>query len=182
MKKFLIAFTGLILLVSCNDDMTVAGTSDENHAERNREASKEVYNALQTGDVSKLDTFFTDDVVDHNAANDGSDVVGKDSVIHYLSQIHTYFDNFNVDVLSEATSADGNYHFAMVRMRGKAKANPWGMPVGMDMDDTAVDVMKLRDGKASEHWGFLSWEDINQMMGQMQGGQSQAAKDTTRRN
>ncbi|MBA2498232.1 MAG: nuclear transport factor 2 family protein [Chitinophagaceae bacterium] len=182
MKKFLIAITGLILLVSCNDGMTVAGTSDDNHAERNTETSKEIYNAIRTGDASKLDTLLTDDVVDHNGGNDGSDVVGKDSVKHYLSQIHTYFDNFNVDHLSEATSADGNYHFAMVRMRGKAKANPWGMPVGMEMDDTVVDVRKLRDGKTSEHWGFLSWEDINQMMGQMQGGQQPAAKDTTRRN
>jgi ketosteroid isomerase-like protein len=181
MKKFLIAFAALVLLVSCNDGTTVAGSSNDNGAERNRNISREVYNALNTGDVSKLDTLFTDDVVDHNAANDGSDVRGKDSVIHYIRQINTYFENFNADVLSEATSNDGNYHFAMVRMRGKAKENPWGMPVGMEMDDTAVDVMKLRDGKVAEHWGFLSWEDINQMMGQMQGGQQKPA-DTTRRN
>jgi ketosteroid isomerase-like protein len=181
MKKLSIAFAALVLLVSCNDGTTVAGTSDDNHAERNRNISKEVYNALNTGDVSKLDTLFADDVLDHNAANDGSDIKGKDSVIHYLKQINTYFDNFNVNVLSEATSADGNYHFAMVNYKGKAKQNPWGMPVGMEMDDTAVDVMKLRDGKVSEHWGFLSWEDINQMMGQMQGGQ-QKPDDTTRKN
>jgi predicted SnoaL-like aldol condensation-catalyzing enzyme len=182
MKRLLIAFAAFGLLVSCNDGTTIAGSSDDNHAERNRQITREVYKAINTGDVSNIDTFWTDDVIDHNAAADGSDVVGKDSVKHYLSQIHTYFDNFNIDVLSEASSSDGNYHFAMVRMKGKAKANPWGMPVGMEMDDTSVDVLKLRDGKVAEHWGFLSWEDINQMMGQMQGAQQTSGRDTTRRN
>jgi hypothetical protein len=54
-------------------------------------------------------------------------------------------------------------------MKGKAKANPWGMPVGQDVDDTSVDVVKLKDGKATDHWGFMSNGDISEMMKKMQG-------------
>ena len=83
--------------------------------------------------------------------------------------MHTYFDGLQMEVLSEATSLDNNYHFSMIRMTGKAKANPWGMPVGMDMDDTGMDVVKIKDGKATEHWSFSSQKDVGEMMEMMSG-------------
>jgi hypothetical protein len=73
-------------------------------------------------------------------------------------------------MLHHATSTDGQYHYATVRMTGTSKQNPWGMPVGLKVDDTIVELLKMKDGKASDHWGFLSWGDINEMMGAMSGG------------
>ncbi len=175
MKHLLFAFAALLLLLSCNDGTTNTTGTNENSAiaEHNAENTKKVYNAIQTGDVTGIDTLFTEDVVDHNAGPQGQDVRGRDSVIAMLREIHTYFDGLNLEMLYHATSPDGQYHYATVRMTGTAKQNPWGMPVGMKMDDTSVDVIKLRDGKAQEHWGFLSWEDINEMMKGMSGGGNQ---------
>jgi hypothetical protein len=82
-----------------------------------------------------------------------------------ISQAHTYFeDGLKMEFISDALSSDGVYLYTTVRMKGKAKANPWGMPVGEDVDDTSVDLVKLKDGKATEHWSFMSMEDINEMM------------------
>jgi hypothetical protein len=65
-------------------------------------------------------------------------------------------------------------------MRGKAKANPWGMPVGKDIDDTSVDVVKIKDGKATDHWSFTSQKDMMEMMGGMASGSMQPTlKDST---
>ncbi|MBA2746985.1 MAG: nuclear transport factor 2 family protein [Flavisolibacter sp.] len=177
MKQLL--FACAVLLFACNDGTKVAGSNDDAHA-RNSESNQAVYKAIETGDVSKLDSFLTEDIVDYNGHPNGGDIRGRDSVKHFMSQIHTYFENLKIDVLSEGVSQDGNHHYSMVRMQGKAKENPWGMPVGMQMDDTMVDVVKLRDGKAAEHWGFMSMGDINEMM-HGSGGDKPPVSDTTKK-
>jgi|SRR5688572_22536345 len=168
MKKGLLAVACVFMLLSCNDsatnDTTVSADNDRNEqAKRNSQTTREVYRAIETGDVSKLDSFISKDVVDHEG-NNGTDVVGLDSLKYHLGKMHTYFDGLKMEVLSEGTSSDGDYHFAMARMTGKSKENPWGMPVGIDVDDTFVDVVKIKDGKATEHWGFMSMKDMYEMM------------------
>jgi ketosteroid isomerase-like protein len=184
MKKVLFLLAAIAVIASCNNhpDTPVAGTNETgegaNH-EKSTENIKTVYRAIETGDVSKLDSFIAEDFVDHNGNPDGSDIKGRDSVKKMLSQIHTYFeDGLKMDFISDALSSDGNYHYATVRMKGKAKANPWGMPVGSDVDDTSVDVVKLKDGMATEHWGFMSMGDMNEMMKMMQPGAPPKEKKT----
>jgi ketosteroid isomerase-like protein len=174
MKKLLFLLTAATVINACNDNAKVASTNDTNdgatHA-KSIEPAKEAYRAIETGDVSKLDSFFTEDVIDHNANPDGSDIKGRDSVKKMLTQIHTYFeDGLKMEFISDAISSDSVYQYTMVRMKGKAKANPWGMPVGSEVDDTSVDVVKLKDGKAAEHWGFMSMQDVNEMTKMMQQG------------
>src|SRR5215207_3371203 len=142
MKKGLLALACIFMLLSCNDsaknDATdgigASADNDRNEREkRNSQNTREVYRAIETGDVSKLDSFISKDVVDHEG-NNGRDVVGRDSLKYHLGKMHTYFDGMKMQVLSEGTSSDGNYHFTMARMTGKSKENPWGMPVGIDVD------------------------------------------------
>lgn len=168
MKQFLLLLAATAIIISCNDTAKVADASDnaaDSTVAKNTENMKEVYRAIETGDVSKVRDMITDDFVDHEANADGSDAKGKDSVLSMLSKLHTYFDGFKVEFMGDATSADGTTQYAMVRMTGKyTAANPWGVPAGTDMDDTSVDVIKIKDGKATDHWGFASWKDVNEMM------------------
>ena len=108
----------------------------------------------------------------------GKDIVGIDSVKAFIGNIHNYFDGLKMESMSEATSEDGVYHFALVRMTGTAKQNPWGMPVGQKVDDMNVDVVKIKDGKASEHWMFASQKDMMEMMSAMPGGGMSEGKKT----
>ena len=180
MKQVLFLLITTVVIISCNDTAKVADTDNADNTKMT-ENMKNVYRAIETGDVSKLDSMIADDVVDHNANPDGSDMKGRDNVKKMLSEIHAYFeDGFKMEMLSDALSSDGNYHYAMVRMTGKAKANPWGMPVGKEIDDTSVDVVKLRDGKATDHWGFMSMADFNETMKEMKGGMP-PAKDNTKK-
>lgn len=161
------------MLLSCTDSTTV--DVNEKHgdstAQRNADHMKAIYAAIESGDTSKLRDIIAEDAVDHNGNPDGSDRQGRDSIVHYLSTINQYIDNLNMDVVSEGTSSDGAYHFALVRMTGTLKANPWGMPEGYKMDDTSVDVVKLNaNGQITDHWGFTSQEDMMEMMSMMQGG------------
>src|SRR5687768_15089665 len=142
MKQLLFVFTAGVLLAACNqtkDSATAANEAGDKEdlrtiTKRNGEMTRKVYDAITTGDVSKLDNYVTKDVIDHEA-NMGKDIVGLDSLKHFLAQYHNYVEGMKMEVLSEATSPDGLYHFSMIRMTGKMKENPWGMKPGMEMDD-----------------------------------------------
>jgi ketosteroid isomerase-like protein len=170
MKQLLFAVAATALLFSCDNKVASESTDNSAAADKNAEGTKKVYHALETGDVAGLDSLFTDDVIDHDAGPTGEDIKGRDSVIAMIGQIHNYFDGLKMELLHHGTSSDGQYHYAAVRMTGKSKANPWGMPAGMDMDDTSMDVIRMKDGKAAEHWGFMSMKDFNETMKMMQGG------------
>jgi ketosteroid isomerase-like protein len=166
MKKSLLALASLVMLISCETKVADSSSgSDMASSDRNAaDATSKVYRAIETGDVSALDTLFADDVIDHNGGANNTDVVGKDSVKAMLSQMHNYFDGLKMEMLHHGISADGQYHYSTVRMTGTSKANPWGMPEGMKVNHTGVDVVKIKDGKCTEHWNFMSMGDVNQMM------------------
>jgi predicted ester cyclase len=188
MKKGFFLLAGLVILLSCNDganDNTTGNDDDDNdhmtQAKRNTEHNREIYRAIETGDVNKLDSFIATDIIDQEG-NNGKDIVGLDSLKRHLAAIHTYFEDLKFEIISEGTSLDNNYHFSMFRMTGKSKQNPWDMPVGMDIDDTGIDVVKIRDGKAAEHWSFTSNKDMMEMMRAMGGGNPPAGnKDSSNR-
>jgi len=50
-----------------------------------------------------------------------------------------------------------------VNVTGTANDNSMGMTAGNKMDDKSVDVVKIKDGKMVEHWGFLDWQDVMKM-------------------
>jgi ketosteroid isomerase-like protein len=177
MKKLMIAFAAMALITSC--ETKVASESNTNAAaadEKNADATRKVYHAIETGDVNGLDTLFTDDVIDHDVNTNGGDIKGKDSVKAMIAQLHTFIDGLKMEPMGHATSADGQYHYSLVRMTGKSTDKcPW-MPPGIDIDDTSVDVIKLKDGKCTDHWGFMSMKDFNETMAMMKGGGKPAGK------
>lgn len=177
MKKLIIAFAAMALITSC--ETKVAADSDTNSAavaEKNAENTKKVYRALETGDVNGLDSLFTEDVVDHDAGPTGGDIKGRDSVKAAIAAMHTFVDGLKIEMLQHSTSADGVYHYATSRMTGTASAScPW-MPPGTPVDETSVDVIKLKDGKCTDHWRFISMKDFNKVMGAMMQGGKPAEK------
>lgn len=172
MKKLLIAFSVMTVMASC--ETKVAGDSDTDAAavaDKNAEATKKVYRAIETGDVSGLDSLFAEDVIDYNAGPNGEDIKGRDSVKASIAKLHTYFEGIKMELMHHATSTDGQYHYATQRMTGKASAtNPWGMPAGTPVDDISVDVVQVKDGKCTAHWWFPSMKDVGEWMSAAQQG------------
>lgn len=186
MKKGLLIFASALFFWSCNEGGEASIDSDAPHSTHasNTEKHRMILRAIESGDMSSVDTLISDDFVDHEG-NMGRDIVGRDSTMAYLSKIHNYFDNLKMEMQYDATSADGNYYFALVRMTGTAKENPWGMPAGQQIDDMSVDVVKFNDqGKATDHWSFISMKDMLEMMGAMPAGNTASmpagATDTAR--
>lgn len=177
MKKIFFASATLlsIFCISCNDkkETTVAATDTSVTV---KTKNSEVYKAIETGDVSKLHDYIASDAVDHNGGPTGEDIRGGDSIIAMLGQMHNSFmPGMKVNVISQA--ADGDYLFTLSEMNGTTTANPgMGMPANFKMDSRSVDVVKLKDGKATDHWRFMSFEEMMGMM-KMMGGKDAMKHD-----
>jgi predicted SnoaL-like aldol condensation-catalyzing enzyme len=68
------------------------------------------------------------------------------------------------NIVSDAIK--GDYIFAMVDVQGTAMDNTMGMQAGKDVGGRSVDVVKIKDGKMVEHWGFMNMQDVTKMSSQ----------------
>lgn len=159
MKKFItIATTGLAcFFVSCN---TSGGANTQ--AEKNMATVNAVDSAIETGEVNKLDQYIAADAVDH--AGEHGDVKGLDSIKAALGHMHDVYKDMKLEKLQQA--ANGDYVFSLTRFTGTNSVASMGAPAGTHFDMTSVEVVKFNsDGKATEHWGYVSMADAMKMTG-----------------
>lgn len=164
MKKLLItiAYCALCFFMACKDANN-NGTNKTSQAEKNKANSQVIYRAMETGDVSQLDSVIDKDFVDHSGER--GDVKGIDSLKKMFAQMHNEIRDLNVEEIANAT--DGDYNIALVRMTGTTNNAMMGMPAGTKIDMKSVEVVKVKDGKATEHWGYMDPKDMMKMMGGM---------------
>ena len=166
MKKifFISAAMATCFLISCKDEKTTV-TTDSSTSESIKQKNTEFMAAIGTGDFSKAKEWLAADAVDHGGNPDGSDVKGRDSIIAMLQQMNKCFQP-GFKFHSVAQAVDGDYLFSLTEMNGTTTANPaMGMPPNTKMDMTTVDVIKIKDGMATDHWGYLTMADAMKMMG-----------------
>lgn len=168
MKKIYLPISlGLFLaLTGCNN----TGTSSDNTStkdstttsteEQNLAKNRSIYKAIESGDSVTIRSLIAEDAIDHQGPN-GKDRKGVDSITHWLTDMHNHVKDLKFDVVADAVK--GDYIFAMVDMKGTAADNSMGMPTGSNMGGKSVDVVKIKDGKMVEHWGFLDWQDVMKM-------------------
>jgi predicted SnoaL-like aldol condensation-catalyzing enzyme len=172
--KRIIFFTACLIsgmLISCNEKRGTDTSSGSNSATANAsddrkqmEAnSEQIYRAIETGNFNGIDTTMSPDIVEH--AGPQGEIKGRDSVIASLKRISVMNKNVKVETLARSYDPVKGYIFTMVRRTGTSVRAMNGMPANTPYDYTAVDVVKLKDGKATEHWGYADPNAIMKMMG-----------------
>ena len=162
MKKILFAFATIsaCAFFSCADK-----DSKKNDASiAIKENNTNFYKAIENGDEATIKKWITTDAVDHNGGSNGEDVVGGDKITAMLTQMHSSFEpGMKMNIVSQAV--DGDYLYTLVEMKGTTTANPgMGFPPNTKMDARSVDVVKLKDNKAQEHWAYMGIPDVMMMM------------------
>lgn len=165
MKKILFGLpVAMFFLFSCNTPASttpaVAATSQN---DVNIANNLKIYKAIETGDVSSIDSLFASDAVDHDGPK-GTDIKGKDSIMKMLGDIHNHIKDLKTDVITSA--ANGDYIFSLVHITGTTVDSSMGMP-GKSVDVKEVDVVKLKNNKMSEHWGFTDDTQVSKEMMEM---------------
>lgn len=162
MKKLLIAATaGLCcLFVSCNNSGTSGTASTENTADSNaakyKQINRDVLKGIETGDSSKFDGI-ADDAIDHEGPM-GQEVKGGGNIKKMLMDMHNHAKDLKFDIKEEAVN--GDHLFTWATMSGTATDSSMGVPANTKFNWTSVDVLKFKDGKAYEHWGYVDPKDM----------------------
>jgi predicted SnoaL-like aldol condensation-catalyzing enzyme len=174
-KIFVAAFAGLLCFSSCNNSATVAGDSKENSvAQKNLEASRAISKAFETGNTNVLDSVVADDFLDHT---ERGDMRGRDSLKAMVTMVHNNMKDMKSETIKDL--ADNEYVFSWMRFTGTSDGSMGMAPGPYDMQ--SIEVAKFRDGKAIEHWSFVSMKEMMEMMGAMQGtNNNMNMNDTTK--
>ncbi len=171
MKKiFFVAIAAALFITSCND-----ATSDKSSdtKQKNIAASDGISKAFETGDVSKIDSFVSDDFIDHT---DQGDKKGRDSLKAMVNMIHSNMKDMKMEKIHEL--ADDDYVMTWQRYTGNSNG-AMGMPAG-PYDMSAIEVAKFKDGKATEHWSFMDMQSMMKMMPQQPGMSNMNNMDTSK--
>ena len=160
-KLFFTGIVAMICFISCEQKNA---TTTTNNAERNTERNKMVYAAMETGDVSKLDSFIDKDIIDHGH---GKEIKGIDSLKAMFADMRNHMSGLKFELITDATSANGEYHFSWYKMSGTCTDGSMGVPAGTKMNMSGVDLVRIKNDKAVEHWSFADPAEMMKMHGGM---------------
>ena len=142
--------------------------------ETNKANAEKIHKAIETGDVSGLDSIIDKDFVDHSGPN--GDIKGIDSLKAYFVMMHSHVPDLKITAIANAT--DGDYNFDYNRMTGTTNSEFMGLPSGYKFDMTGVDVLKIKDGKVVDHWSYADPNEMMKMMGEMKKDTTMPSKNT----
>jgi len=162
MKKSILVLTaGILLLSACNNGDEMKKPAGNAVAEMNLKAVNGINDAIMSGDYSKLGDYIAADAVDHS--NPTGDIKGLDSIRASMQAMSSMATNMKYEILKEF--ADSTTTIQWLRFTGTAKqAMGPNMPAGSNYDMTAIEVIKMKDGKAVEHWEYMLAGDVMKMM------------------
>jgi len=174
MKKFLIIACAVILcfFTSCSNSAGGNGQGEKNIA-----VAHAINRAIETGDVNKLDQYIASDGVDHSGEH--GDIKGLDSIKASLKEFHDHYPDLKLEELQDA--ANGDYVFTLTRFTGTNSVASMGAPGGTHFDMNGVHILKVKDGKVTDHWEYFTMADMMKMMPGNMGMEHMGEKmDTTK--
>jgi predicted ester cyclase len=130
------------------------------------EKYKSIYNgvldALTSGNADILDKYVAQDFIEHDPSPVKSDKTGIEALKEDFTAFNKIFPDMKAQV--HQTAVSGDYLFAYLTFTGTTSEPHMGMPANHKMTMNAVDLVRFKDDKIVEHWGFTSNEDIMKMM------------------
>ena len=132
-------------------------------SEQNKELARRFYDeVLNTGDVERVSDLCTEDVVDHEAPPEWP--AGIEGVKAFVRTFRAAFPDLRVTI--EDMLADGDRVAARVRMTGTHQGDFMGVPAsGSRVEFETIDIIRIADGKAAEHWGVTDNMALMQQIG-----------------
>jgi steroid delta-isomerase-like uncharacterized protein len=113
---------------------------------------------LSQGKVEVIDEIVADDYVEHQAFPGLPS--GKAGLYAFVKMFRDAFPDLNVETLAAVTEGDELWAYA--QMTGTHKGDFAGIPAtGKKVSVTMFDRVRIRDGKAIEHWGVS--DDLGMM-------------------
>ena len=170
MKKivFLSALAGILFSCSNSADNSMSKQGAQNEA-----LTKRFYDeVINAHDVAKIDTYCSEDFVDHNPDN-GHSGKGLDDLKGQFNDLFAAIPDAHVT--PNFMVANGDTVVAYLTMTGTNTGPMGNMPAtnkSFKMD--GIDIIIIKDGKAIERWGIFDNLSMMAQLGMMGGGEAPA--------
>ena len=130
-------------------------------ADENKAIAHRWYEMLNSHNLTHMDELFAADFVDHDSAVLNHDL---DGTKQFFSM---YLDAFSdAQVTLDDLIAEGDRVAARFTVRGTNKGPFMGLPpTGKPFTLTAIDILRIVDGKIVEHWGEADTLGLLQQLG-----------------
>jgi predicted ester cyclase len=145
----------LVFIFSCNQ-ATKEQTVDSNAKDPNAskfEMCRNFYTAFEKADWPTIEKMLAPDFKDHSPFLPPGGVTGRDSAMKGMKEYKDAFPNLKFEILSQAANNDMvfiQYHFT-----GSNDGPFMGMPAtNKKLDFTGVDLIRVSDSVALEHWDY----------------------------
>ena len=160
MKKFLFILSvgAICFLISCNNEKKEGEGGVSDAAKKNMDAFNTVSDAFKSGDISKIDSVVASDFVDHSGMHGDGNRDSLKAMVTMMSMDKTAKSETKLEL------ANDDYVAGWLHMTGTNDGNMG--PKGTPYDMSTFELVKFKDGKAIEHWGFMSTGDVMKMMPQ----------------
>ena len=165
-NKILFFAAGLMacaFLFSCSNS-TDKATND--NLTKNKDNMTKLFAVFNTGNTADLATIVDANFVDHQPDPNITET-GLEGLKQTIEMYRGSFPDLKMEVLSMTAEADVvTTHFKMTG----TNTGPMGqMPAtNRPMNIAGVDIVKFKDGKAVEHWGYYEEMKMMEQMGMMQ--------------
>lgn len=128
-------------------EVVLAATKVQRHEHLFRRA----YEIMSTADLADLDELIAEDLVEHAPIPPGFPP-GREGLKAFMAEYRTAFPDLRLTM--EKYLEQGELGCAVVRARGTNTGSMMGQPAtGRPIDITMVDVVRVLNGRAVEHWG-----------------------------
>ena len=140
----------LFFLFACTN------SAENADAEKYKQGHRDVLTGIETGDSTKF-SILADDAVDHTGPM-GAEISGAENIKRALIEMKNHVKDMKFDIKDEVVS--GDYLYVWSTMSGTALDNSMGVAPGTSFKWTGVDIVRFKDGKAAEHWGYVNPADM----------------------
>jgi predicted ester cyclase len=133
----------------------------------NAQASKSLVERMirecqEPGNAALVETFFSADFVDHTPLPGIPPT--RDGIAALFLALKAGFPDLRIEILDQV--ADGGSVATRKRFRGTHGGSFIGIPAsGRPLDLTVIDILKVRDGKLTEHWVVVDRMDLLTQLG-----------------
>ncbi|HNQ62018.1 MAG TPA: ester cyclase [Bacteroidia bacterium] len=169
MKNKILLFSSVLLISSffyaCSEKAKESNTAAA-ATEQNKAAMTQIYTAFSTGNTAELPNYVDPNIIEH-APDPNIKETGLEGLTKMIETYRASFPDLKMEVMSMV--AEGDVVTAHFKMTG-TNTGPMGeMPAtNRPMDIAGVDIIKFKDGKAVEHWGYYEEMKMMEQMGMMQ--------------
>lgn len=120
------------------------------------------YDEVSAGNLGVIDELVADDVVEHDTFP-GMEP-NKEGVKQFFAMFRSAFPDLRME--PHEMLAEGDLVSARVTMTGIHQGEFMGMPPsGKRIEVEGIDIIRVRDGQATEHWGVTDTMTMMQQLG-----------------